>query len=149
MAIKQLTVFVQNKKGTIVSVTDILAKNNINKEQLVPKIKIDCDLSPASINLNSAKVLEMLEPFGVGNETPVFSAKDLKIIAAERMGADGKHLRMRLSGGGRMFNAVGFGMGEYCTELSAGDTISIAFCMSVNTYRDNENLQLILKDIKK
>ena len=30
MAIKQLTVFVQNKKGTIVSVTDILAKNNIN-----------------------------------------------------------------------------------------------------------------------
>ena len=30
MAIKQLTVFVQNKKGTVVSVTDILAKNDIN-----------------------------------------------------------------------------------------------------------------------
>ncbi len=30
MAIKQLTVFVQNRKGTIVSVTEILAKNNIN-----------------------------------------------------------------------------------------------------------------------
>lgn len=30
MAIKQLTVFVQNSKGTIVSVTDILAKNNVN-----------------------------------------------------------------------------------------------------------------------
>ena len=30
MAIKQLTVFIQNRKGTIVSVTDILAKNNIN-----------------------------------------------------------------------------------------------------------------------
>ena len=30
MAIKQLTVFVQNKKGTVVSVTDILAKNNVN-----------------------------------------------------------------------------------------------------------------------
>ena len=30
MAIKQLTVFVQNKKGTIVSLTDILSKNNIN-----------------------------------------------------------------------------------------------------------------------
>ena len=30
MAIKQLTVFVQNRKGAIVSVTDILAKNNIN-----------------------------------------------------------------------------------------------------------------------
>ena len=30
MAIKQLTIFVQNSKGTIVSVTDILAKNNVN-----------------------------------------------------------------------------------------------------------------------
>ena len=30
MAIKQLTVFVQNKKGSVVSVTDILAENNIN-----------------------------------------------------------------------------------------------------------------------
>ena len=30
MAIKQLTVFVQNKKGSLVSVTDILAKNDIN-----------------------------------------------------------------------------------------------------------------------
>jgi len=30
MAIKQLTVFVQNRKGTIVTVTDILAKSNVN-----------------------------------------------------------------------------------------------------------------------
>ncbi len=30
MAIRQLTVFVPNRKGTIVEVTDILAKNNIN-----------------------------------------------------------------------------------------------------------------------
>lgn len=30
MAIKQLTVFVQNQKGSLVSVTDILAKNDVN-----------------------------------------------------------------------------------------------------------------------
>ena len=34
MAIKQLTVFVENKKGTVVSVTDILSKNNINLRAL-------------------------------------------------------------------------------------------------------------------
>ena len=34
MAIKQLTVFVQNKKVTVVSVTDILSKNNINLRAL-------------------------------------------------------------------------------------------------------------------
>ena len=30
MAIKQLTVFIENKKGTVVSVTEILAENNVN-----------------------------------------------------------------------------------------------------------------------
>ena len=34
MAIKQLTVFVQNSKGTVVSVTDILSKNNVNLRAL-------------------------------------------------------------------------------------------------------------------
>ena len=34
MAIKQLTVFIQNKKGTVVSVTDIHSKNNINLRAL-------------------------------------------------------------------------------------------------------------------
>ena len=30
MAIKQLTVFVENKQGTLVEITDTLAKNNVN-----------------------------------------------------------------------------------------------------------------------
>ena len=34
MAIKQLTVFVQNKKGALVSVTDALSRNNVNLRAL-------------------------------------------------------------------------------------------------------------------
>ena len=34
MAIRQLTVFVENKKGTVASVTDILSKNNVNLRAL-------------------------------------------------------------------------------------------------------------------
>lgn len=34
MAIKQLTVFVENKQGTVVSITDILSRHNINLRAL-------------------------------------------------------------------------------------------------------------------
>ena len=34
MAIKQLTVFIQNQRGTVVSVTEILSNNNINLRAL-------------------------------------------------------------------------------------------------------------------
>lgn len=125
------------------------AKKNINTEELVPKLKIDCNLDPASVTANSAKMLENLAPFGEGNEQPVFSMTGLKVISASAMGADGRHLRMRLSDGKCVFSAVGFGMSEYLEWVKEGDTVSVAFNMNINTYQGAENLQLILKDIKK
>ena len=34
MSLKQLTVFVENKQGTLVNITDILSKNNVNMRAL-------------------------------------------------------------------------------------------------------------------
>lgn len=125
------------------------AKAHIDVENLVPKLKIDCNLDGASINMNAAKMISGLEPFGEANEQPVFSAMGLKVLSAAAMGADGKHLRMRLTDGKNTFSAVGFGMSEYLDVISEGNIVSIAFSMNINTYQGSENLQLILKDIKK
>lgn len=56
MAIKQLTVFVQNRKGSIVSVTDILAKNNINIRAL--SIAETGDFGILRLIVNNEKVAE-------------------------------------------------------------------------------------------
>lgn len=125
------------------------ARANIDVERLVPKLRIDCNLDGASINMNAARMLAVLEPVGEANERPVFSATGLKVLSAAAMGADGKHLRMRLTDGKNTFSAVGFGMSEYLDIISEGDIVNIAFNMSINTYQGNESLQLILKDIKK
>lgn len=124
------------------------AKKQLENKTLFPKIKIDCNLSANNITLGAAKMIEKLEPFGQGNENPVFSARGMKIVSAARMGADGRHLRMRLSDGAGIFNCVGFGMGDACETFSEGQTVDIAFTMNVNLYHDTENLQLMLKDIK-
>ena len=56
MAIKQLTVFIQNKKGTVVSVTDILSKNNINLRAL--SIAETQDFGILRLIVNDEKVAE-------------------------------------------------------------------------------------------
>lgn len=124
------------------------AKKNVDVATLVPKLEIDCNLSGASVTMQAAKMLEALAPFGEGNEIPVFSMRDLKVMASQPMGVDKKHLRVRLSDGNNIFNAVGFGMGELSEKLMPGTVVSIAFNMNINTYQGNESLQLILKDIK-
>lgn len=56
MAIKQLTVFVQNRKGTLVSVTDTLAKNNVNLRAL--SIAETEDLGILRLIVNDEKIAE-------------------------------------------------------------------------------------------
>ena len=56
MAIKQLTVFVQNKKGTVANVTDILSKNNINLRAL--SIAETQDLGILRVIVNDEKAAE-------------------------------------------------------------------------------------------
>lgn len=124
------------------------AKKNIDVQTLVPKLLIDCNLSGQSVTMQTAKMIESLAPFGEGNELPVFSMQGLKVMASQSMGVDKKHLRLRLSDGTNVFNAVGFGMGELSEKLSPGTVVSVAFNMNINIYQGSENLQLMLKDIK-
>ena len=63
MAIKQLTVFVQNSKGTIVSVTDILAKNDINIRALSIAETKDFGILRLIVN-NNQKAIELLQENG-------------------------------------------------------------------------------------
>ncbi len=60
MAIKQLTVFIQNSKGSMVSVTDTLAKNNINIRALSIAETKDFGILRLIVNDNdlASKILE-------------------------------------------------------------------------------------------
>ena len=63
MAIRQLTVFVENKQGTIVSVTDILAKNNVNIRALSIAETEDFGILRLIVN-NEATAVKTLEDAG-------------------------------------------------------------------------------------
>lgn len=125
------------------------AKKQFEDKTLMPKLGIDCNIDTSSISLASAKTVAMLEPFGMGNEVPVFSSGGMRVITIQTMGANGQHIRLYLTDGKNTFNAVGFNMGELINDLKSGDVVSIAYNMSVNVYNGAENLQLILKDVKK
>ncbi|MBQ6313649.1 single-stranded-DNA-specific exonuclease RecJ [Candidatus Saccharibacteria bacterium] len=56
-----------------------------------PDLEVE-DLS--EFNLDFLEELKKLEPFGLGNEEPIFRLKDVKIELIRKMGADEKHLRL-------------------------------------------------------
>lgn len=67
-----------------------------NQEKYLKK-QADLDLTDFSeLNLDFLDELKQLEPFGPGNEEPVFCLKNVELVNVTRMGAERNHLRLDL-----------------------------------------------------
>lgn len=120
----------------------------LTEQDMIPSVEIDCPLSERAVTLENAQMISKLEPFGMGNEKPVFAMANAQVANIAAVGMDNKHLRLRINKNNQMINCIGIGMGEYASILRSGDTINLAFQMDINTYQGNESVQLILKDLK-
>jgi single-stranded-DNA-specific exonuclease len=129
-----------------------LADEQIAKDLLVPELKIDTLLPPDLVNLETAKTLLDLGPYGMANPWPVFALNNVMIVDIKTMGRDNSHLKLGLRLKGKDYSvmtAVGWNMGKLSQTLSSGDELNIAFNLDINRWRNKESLQLRLKDIKK
>ncbi len=124
------------------------AKGHISETMLTPTIMIDAAIKAPFITIETVRDINNLQPFGVDNPTPAFMVRKIKIHKISVM-SEGKHLRMTLLKDGKYLDSVGFGMGEYYHHLEEGDYIDVAFALDINDYKGFQNVQLILKDIKK
>ena len=115
---------------------------------MIPSVKIDCILHENSLSIAAARAISKLEPYGMGNERPVFVIKDVEVMQLSAVGAEGKHLRMKIARNGVTAACIGFGLGEYADEIQPGDRVHLAFRFDINTYQGNESLQLQLADVK-
>lgn len=124
------------------------ADETLTPQDMIPSVNIDCPLSESAITLENAKRLTALEPFGMGNEKPIFAVADVQIVNCAPVGADKKHLRLRVAKNNQLINCIGFGMGEYADMITRGNILNLAFQMDINNYQGTENVQLIIKDLK-
>ena len=98
MAIKQLTVFIQNKKGTVVSVTDILSKNNINLRALsiaetqdfgILRLIVNDEMTAERVLTENGYLIKVIDVIGVkisdapGKLTEALSVLDKENINVE------------------------------------------------------------------
>ncbi len=121
----------------------------LTERDMVPKLNIDCPVRAKDASIQNAHILARLEPFGMGNEKPLFSMTNVIVRDALAVGNDKRHLKLRIEKDGISLAAIGFGMGHMIETMSPNDRIDIAFGLDINTYMGSESVQLLLKDLKK
>lgn len=112
-------------------------------------LHIDCKLNPNQLDLSILDSLSYIEPCGASNPSPIFGLYNMTVIATKEMG-NGKHMRITLSRGqGQVpVYAVYFNHNFQSCSYRNGDIVDVAVSLDRNIYNGQENLSVIIKDIK-
>ena len=123
------------------------ARQHLTEESFKITMDADCELDIKDINLSLAKELQLLEPYGTGNATPLFVLKDAvaKKISATK---GGDHTRMTVEKNGKYINAMYFGVAPLDLGFFIGDKIDILFNLDINDYKNTLSEQLTVRDAR-
>ena len=121
----------------------------LTDSDLIPKTWIDVPMPVSYISMGLVEQLKLLEPFGKGNEKPVFADRDLYVKKADIIGANKNVLRMQLeTKDGCLMNAVQFNVNEGDKIPEVGSSILVVYYPDINVYRGIASLQIIVKEWK-
>lgn len=121
----------------------------LTDEDLIPKMWIDVPMPVSYANIRLVNQLKLLEPFGKGNEKPVFADRNLYVKTASVIGKNKNVLRCQLeTEDGAYVPAVQFGINNIDDIPRAGMRISIIYYPDINTFNGIMSLQIIIKEWK-
>jgi len=94
------------------------------------------------------KMLERMEPFGPGNDKPVFCVRSV-YARSSRLLKDA-HLKIEIMDpeSGIVLPAIGFNMPEKIDLVASGCAFDCAFTLESNTWNNKTTLQLQIRDIR-
>ncbi|MBI5670443.1 MAG: single-stranded-DNA-specific exonuclease RecJ [Chloroflexi bacterium] len=124
-----------------------LARNSLDGQELKPVLEIDADVNINQLTEKLVEELQQLEPTGHMNPSPVLMSRNVLVKEKRTVGADGKHLKLKLARAGqRDLDAIGFSLGERAGELP--DYVDVAYQLEMNEWNGSRSLQLNLQDIR-
>ena len=146
-----LTLKEENLKA-FVERLDNAVEGKIEPEMLTPVVSIDSKLDFSQITPKFFRILKQFQPFGPGNNAPVFETDNVYDNGnGRKVGADGGHLKLELIQENQPYHHIGaiaFGKGEYFDSISDGNPIDICYSVVENYFRGIANVQLRIKDIR-
>jgi single-stranded-DNA-specific exonuclease len=116
-------------------------------EHLKPLVKIDAQASLGQVNYELYQQIESLQPWGIGNSTPVFWTPNVRVIEQRAIGKTQTHLKLTLqeADSATQIKALAWRWGEYCP---LPEHLDIAYKLKENHWQGNTSIELELVGVK-
>jgi single-stranded-DNA-specific exonuclease len=127
-----------------------IVKESITENDLLPEIHIDSKLKFSEITPKFLRILELFSPFGPGNMRPMFLSEEVTVASAPRIvGSDHLLVTLKQNGGEKVFDCIGFNMGNYCNIIGKeGQMFSVVYSIDRSVKDGRVYPQFKIKDIK-
>jgi len=120
----------------------------LSDEDIVPKLFIDLEIELTEITDAFMDALEAFSPFGPQNMRPIFLTRNCEVVGVPYV-VGNNHLKMKVRKGDAVLDVIGFGFGDMARAISdKGCLVDIVYAVEYNTYNDQTQIQIRLKDIK-
>ena len=119
---------------------------DLTEEDLQEKVSIDMQLPFPYITEELIRELELLEPFGKGNQKPLFAERNLRVVSPRVFGKNRNVLKCRLEDmQGNQMEAVYFGDVEKCLKtMEEKKVMSFTYYPSINEYMGRRSIQITI-----
>lgn len=124
------------------------AENLLQDHEPVSEVDIDCVLPEEEIDDRLFRFLEQMEPFGVGNEQPIFMMRNLRPLNIKRVGKEANHIHFEVYGKKDRYPVIGFKLGHLETFLQQQGEIDLACYLERNEWKGVTKLQLRAVDMR-
>lgn len=124
---------------------------NITTTQLTPQLDIDTFITFADITPRLLSLLKRFNPFGPGNQKPVFCTRRVTDFGTSKLvGKQLEHIKLELvdDTSGKVFNGIAFNLAEHFDDIHAGKPFDICYTIEENKHRNaSDYIQLQVKGI--
>lgn len=121
-------------------------------KELLPRLRIESELSIDSINLSLIEEITLLAPFGQNNNQPKFVSYNLRVDEIMTMGFDNQHIKFRLSAADKTFAkgiwAISFGCAQEYKAVQVGDLVDVVYYLDINDFNGRQEAQLRVVDFR-
>jgi single-stranded-DNA-specific exonuclease len=123
------------------------AAAHLRDEDLGNPLECHAELPLDQVTPELFDCLRRLEPFGMGNEEPIFVARNVRILAPPQFMKE-KHVRLRLAQG-KAFSAVGWNLATRIRDLRLGpdSVVHLAYRLRHNDHPEFGGLELEIAGI--
>lgn len=124
---------------------------HIQPNQLCPQLDIDADITFADITPDLVAWLKKFNPFGPGNQKPVFRTRHVFDFGTSKLvGKNLEHIKLELEDDStsRVISAIAFNMAPYFEHIHAHKPIDICYTIEQNKHHHAESIQLMIRDIR-